>query len=167
MLQIVTKIIVHKSIISNLQNGRNSKRNSLTSRTRKIQKRYHQELEEGDVTHRAQFEYAWCLVRSNYNTDIQKGILLLEDLATRHAEGKRDYIYYLAIGNCKLKNYSLALKYCKAFLQLEPNNQQVASLEEYIKKKLEKESLMGAAIAGGAVLAIGGLVGLGFALAKK
>lgn len=48
---------------------------------------------------------------------------------TRHAEGNRDYIYYLAIGNARLKQYSLALKYCKAFLQIEPNNQQAISLE--------------------------------------
>lgn len=32
---------------------------------------------------------------------------------------------------------------------------------------MEKEGLKGMAIAGGAVLAIGGLVGLGIALAKK
>lgn len=25
-----------------------------------------------------QFEYAWCLVRSKYNDDIRKGIVLLE-----------------------------------------------------------------------------------------
>lgn len=54
---------------------------------------------------------------------------MLEDLATRHAEGKRDYIYYLAIGNARIKQYSVALKYCKAFLQIEPNNQQVLGLE--------------------------------------
>lgn len=59
----------------------------------------------------------------------------MEDLATRHAEGNRDYIYYLAIGNTRLKHYQVALKYCKAFLQVEPNNQQAIALEvnaEYI-----------------------------------
>lgn len=48
---------------------------------------------------------------------------------TRDADGKRDYIYYLAIGNARIKQYSLAMKFCKAFLQIEPNNQQVISLE--------------------------------------
>lgn len=58
-----------------------------------------------------------------------QGVLLLEELATRHAEGNRDYIYYLAIGNARLKQYSVALKYCKAFLQIEPHNQQAIGLE--------------------------------------
>lgn len=58
-----------------------------------------------------------------------QGIILLEDLTNRHAEGNRDYIYYLAIGNARLKNYSDSLKYIKAFLQVEPNNQQAKSLE--------------------------------------
>lgn len=55
--------------------------------------------------------------------------MLLEDLATRHSQGNRDYIYYLAIANARLKEYSIALKYCKAILQIEPNNQQAIALE--------------------------------------
>lgn len=54
---------------------------------------------------------------------------MLEDLAQKHSEGNRDYIYYLAIGNARIKNYSVALKFCKAFLQIEPNNQQAITLE--------------------------------------
>lgn len=54
---------------------------------------------------------------------------MLEDLSLRHAEGNRDYIYYLAIGNARLKNYTIALKYLRAFLQVEPNNMQVITLE--------------------------------------
>lgn len=120
---------------------------------------------------------------------------MLEELATRHAEGNRDYIYYLAIGNARLKHYSESLKYCKAFLQIEPNNQQAIGLEvkisqihttfaetttvpivhdkplyfaqEHIRKKMEKDTMTGVAVAGGAALVLGGLVGLGFALAKK
>ncbi|GAB0096807.1 Mitochondrial fission 1 protein [Sergentomyia squamirostris] len=133
----------------------------------KFEKRYQQELEEQNVTHKAQFEYAWCLVRSNYVADIKKGILLLEDLATRHPDGKRDYIYYLAIGHTRIKEYTVALKYVRSFLQIEPNNQQVISLEQIIKKKMEREGMIGVAVAGGAALVVGGLLGLGFALAKK
>ena len=32
------------------------------------------------VSSEAQFEYAWCLVRSKYPADIRKGVILLEDL---------------------------------------------------------------------------------------
>lgn len=133
----------------------------------KFEKNYRREVAEGNVTNQTQFEYAWCLVRSDFPADIKKGVLLLEELATRHAEGNRDYIYYLAIGNARLKQYSVALKFCKAFLQIEPNNQQAIGLEEHIRKKMEKETMAGVAVAGGAALVLGGLVGLGFALAKK
>ena len=37
---------------------------------------------------------------------------------------KRDYLYYLAVGNYKLKEYTLALKYIRALLQVEPGNRQ-------------------------------------------
>lgn len=56
------------------------------------------------VTQKAQFEYAWCLVRSKYSADIRKGILLLEDLYSKHGDSeKRDCLYYLAVGNARLK----------------------------------------------------------------
>lgn len=113
-----------------------------------------------------------------------QGILLLEDLAEKHAEGNRDYIYYLAIGYSRIKNYSTALKFCKAFLQIEPTNQQALTLEvsddsspflllvtalicfhsqEHIRNKKDKEAMAGAAVTGGAILVLGGLVGIGLA----
>lgn len=122
---------------------------------------------------------------------------MLEDLAQKHSEGNRDYIYYLAIGNARIKQYPLAMKFCKAFLQIEPNNQQaitlevksvkwlanfdvigccycninkmclICSVQEHIRKKMEKETMAGVAVAGGAALVLGGLVGLGFALASR
>lgn len=122
-----------------------------------------------------------------------QGIYLLEDLTQKHSQGNRDYIYYLAIGNARIKQYSIALKFCKAFLQIEPNNQQAITLEvtafwpghlscisndeissictlltqEHIRKKMEKETMAGVAVAGGAALVIGGLVGIGLALASR
>ena len=35
---------------------------------------------------------------------------------------KRNYLYYLAVGNTKLKEYATALKYIRALLQVEPCN---------------------------------------------
>nr|QBH73482.1 hypothetical protein [Brunneria borealis] len=134
---------------------------------RKFERVYHDQLHQGNVTPKAQFEYAWCLVRSRYAADIRKGIILLEDLFQKgNDEGKRDYLYYLAIGNARIKEYTKALQFVRAFLQIEPGNQQVQTLETLIKKRMEKEGLIGMAVAGGVVLALGGLVGLGLALAK-
>nr|QBH73495.1 hypothetical protein [Orthoderella ornata] len=134
---------------------------------RKFERVYHEQLHQEQVTPKAQFEYAWCLVRSRYAADIRKGIILLEDLFQKgNDEGKRDYLYYLAIGNARIKEYAKALQFVRAFLQIEPGNQQVQTLETLIKKRMEKEGLIGMAVAGGVVLALGGLVGLGLALTK-
>lgn len=59
--------------------------------------------------------------------------MLLEDLARTHPDGRRDYIYYLAFGNARIKEYSDGLKYCKAFLEIESTNEQVRSLQVGIK----------------------------------
>ncbi|KAJ9577023.1 hypothetical protein L9F63_006406 [Diploptera punctata] len=135
---------------------------------KKYERVYHDQLHKSQVTQKAQFEYAWCLVRSKYPADIRKGIILLEELYQNgSADGRRDYVYYLAIGNARLKEYTKALQYVRAFLQIEPGNQQVQNLETLIKKRMEKEGLLGMAMAGGVVLAIGGLVGLGLALSKS
>ncbi|XP_013109970.1 mitochondrial fission 1 protein isoform X1 [Stomoxys calcitrans] len=133
----------------------------------KFEKKYAHELElDGDVTIDTKFEYAFCLVRSRYTNDIRKGIMILEELARVHTEGRRDYIYYLAFGNTRIKNYSEGLKYCRAFLEIESNDQ-VKSLEEYIKKQSDKEMAKGIAVAGGAALVLGGILGLGIALSKN
>lgn len=72
----------------------------------------------------------------------------------------------MAFGHTRLKDYLTALKYCDAFLKIEPNNQQVIALQEYCQKQLHREGITGLAVAGGATLALGALVGLGYALAK-
>lgn len=74
------------------------------------------------MTPKAQFEYAWCLVRSKYPADIRKGIVLLQELYKSNEEGHRDYLYYLAIGNARIKEYSKALGYLKMFLSIEPGD---------------------------------------------
>lgn len=46
--------------------------------------------------------------------------MLLEDLYQTNESGQRDYIYYLAIGTARLKDYSKALGYARSFLSIEP-----------------------------------------------
>lgn len=70
----------------------------------KFERLYHEQLYSADVSQKAQFEYAWCLVRSKYSADIRKGILLLEDLYSKQSGSeRRDCLYYLAIGNARIK----------------------------------------------------------------
>lgn len=52
------------------------------------------------------FHYAWCLVRSKYPADIRKGLILLEQLIKHEAndeDAKRNYLYYMALGNSRIK----------------------------------------------------------------
>merc|ERR1711971_1121710 len=139
-----------------------------TEDLKKFEQKYHVELQHGKVSATSQFEYSWCLVRSRYPADIRKGIILLEDLfQNRDEANKRDYLYYLAIGNTKLKEYSTALKYVRALLQVEPGNRQAQELEAIVSRRLEKDGMVGMAVAGGAAVALGGLVGLGLAFAGR
>lgn len=55
--------------------------------------------------------------------------MLLRELFETHPEGKRDYLFYLAIGIARVKEYNKALHYVRAFLEIEPANQQVLALE--------------------------------------
>ncbi|XP_024947434.1 mitochondrial fission 1 protein [Cephus cinctus] len=134
----------------------------------KFERTYHEQLQTGNVTQKVQFEYAWCLVRSKYPADIRKGIILLEDLYNNHGDNeRRDCLYYLAIGNARLKEFSKALSYVRSFLQIEPGNQQVLHLETLITKKMEKDSLVGIAMASGVIIGIASILGLGIAMARK
>ena len=75
-------------------------------------------MQDGKPGSTTQFEYAWCLVRSKYPADIRKGLLLLEDLVkNREESGKQDFLFYLAVGNARIKEYNAALKYIRALLQ--------------------------------------------------
>ena len=54
---------------------------------------------------------------------------MLETLCKDDADNKRDYIYYLAIAYTRIKDYQTAQNYVRAFLEIEPNNQQVMLLD--------------------------------------
>lgn len=114
------------------------------------------------------FEYAWCLIRSKYTDDIKKGIVLLEELVQKASkDDSRDFLFYLAVANYRLKEYEKALKYIRTLLRNEPGNKQALDLEKLIDKALKKDGLVGMAIVGGIGLGVAGLAGLiGLAVSK-
>ncbi|BFZ25080.1 hypothetical protein BsWGS_28119 [Bradybaena similaris] len=136
---------------------------------KKFEALYNEQARRGHVSEKTQFDYAWCLIRSLYLADMQKGIALLEDLLRRAQEelGQRDYLFYIAVGYVRIKEYEKALKYTKAIFKIEPTNRQAEQLEKYIKKKMNKDGLIGMAIVGGAAVVVGGLVGATIAAIKK
>ncbi|KAM9836732.1 mitochondrial fission 1 protein [Aulostomus maculatus] len=134
----------------------------------KFEKKYNNELVKGAVSKETKFEYAWCLIRSKYSEDIKKGIALLEELVQKASKNdSRDFLFYLAVANYRLKEYEKALKYIRTLLGNEPGNKQALELEKLINKALKKDGLVGMAIVGGIGLGVAGLAGLiGLAVSK-
>ena len=59
---------------------------------------------DGVVSNQTRFEYGLALIRSRYTTDIMRGVHEFEDLcSTGDPNARRDYLYYLALANTKLK----------------------------------------------------------------
>ncbi|XP_018428021.1 PREDICTED: mitochondrial fission 1 protein [Nanorana parkeri] len=135
----------------------------------KFEKKYLAEVSSGSLSKSTQFEYAWCLIRSKYSADIQKGAGLLEDLLPKGGKDEqRDYLFYLSVAHYRLKEYEKALKYVRTLLQKEPKNTQAQDLEKVIEKKMQKDGLVGMAIVGGIAVGVAGLAGLiGLAVAKS
>ncbi|XP_023201875.1 mitochondrial fission 1 protein [Xiphophorus maculatus] len=135
---------------------------------KKFEKKYNNEQLKGSVSKETKFEYAWCLIRSKYTDDIKKGVLLLEELVHKSSkDDSRDYLFYLAVANYRLKEYEKALKFIRTLLRNEPGNKQALELEKLIDKALKKDGLVGMAIVGGIGLGVAGLAGLiGLAVSK-
>ncbi|KAJ6597369.1 Mitochondrial fission 1 protein [Pseudolycoriella hygida] len=133
----------------------------------KFEKQYNKELNDGYVYSKTQFEYGTGLVLSRYPADIKKGLVLLEDLMAKHPEGNRDYLYYLVIGNARIKNYLLATKFLNVFKEIEPANSQIKALEKVIRKKMDRDAMIGLAYTSGAALVLAGIIGGAMALVKK
>lgn len=122
----------------------------------------------GEAELRARFQYAYALLKSRHSQDMIHGITLMENLYyDGDTTARRDYLYYIAVGQTRLKRYNLALDCINHFLQFEPDNRQAKQLKAFINQKLTKDGLMGMAITGGAALVLGGLIGLGLSLAKR
>uniref|UniRef100_A0A8D0BL21 Mitochondrial fission 1 protein n=1 Tax=Salvator merianae TaxID=96440 RepID=A0A8D0BL21_SALMN len=135
----------------------------------RFEKKFNAELNAGGVSKGTKFEYAWCLVRSKYNEDIKRGVVLLEDLLPKgNKDEQRDYVFYLAVANYRLKEYEKALKYIRGLLKTEPTNTQALELEKLINKAMQKDGLVGMAIVGSVALGVAGLAGLiGLAVSKS
>ncbi|XP_038634435.1 mitochondrial fission 1 protein [Scyliorhinus canicula] len=134
----------------------------------KFERKYNAELEQGSLSKASQFEYAWCLICSKYNADIVKGVVILEEIyPAALKEEQRDYIFYLAVGNYRLKEYEKALKFIRTMLKNEPTNQQGLELEKLINKMMQRDGLLGMAIVGGAIVGMAGLIGLAVSKGKS
>ncbi|XP_072704687.1 mitochondrial fission 1 protein [Ciconia boyciana] len=134
-----------------------------------LERGYAEQQRGGAVSRRCQFEYAWGLVRSRYGQDVARGVALLQELMPKGTrEEQRDYIFYLALGNCRLREgYERALAHVERLLGAEPHNPQGLRLRRLIRDRMRRDGLLGAAIVGGVALGVAGLAGLlGLAISR-
>lgn len=79
---------------------------------------------------------------------------------------KNDILHYLAIGNVRVKEYPIALKYIQGLLQVEPCNWRAQLLENKIKGEMEEKGSVGMGILHRAAEVVRGLVSFGILLSK-
>ncbi|RUS14926.1 putative mitochondrial membrane fission protein [Jimgerdemannia flammicorona] len=120
-----------------------------------LKKQYAREGEY--VTVQTKFNYAWGLVKSRRSAETTDGVRLLTEIYTESPERRRECLYYLAVGNYKLANYTDARKYNEQLLALEPKNSQALALRRLIEDKVSREGVIGMAIVTG-IAAIGGVI---------
>jgi len=105
---------------------------------------YNKAKEANQLTDQNKFSFAYCLVRSKAKDDVRQGLTLLRELydSTTQDGAKRDYLYYLALGNARLSEYETALKFLDAILHIQPGNHQAKDLKEEITRRMTREGCM-------------------------
>ncbi|KAK6759207.1 hypothetical protein RB195_021058 [Necator americanus] len=128
---------------------------------------YETQCRRGSPSAIATFNYGTALIRST-KQDVTEGTNLLEKLLREEPDdvNKRDYVYFLAIANARLKNYDRALAYIDILLAAETHNRQASQLREIIEKRMKKDGLLGLAVIGGGALVLTGIVAALFSARK-
>ena len=117
---------------------------------------------------RTGFNYAWVLIRSNNKDSQVQGVKLLTHIyKTIESEKKKETLFFLSLGNFKLKKYELSLKYIDSLITAEEDlNSDTTSLRivrEKIKEEISRTA--GTAFVG---LTVGvGLLAAGLTVANK
>ncbi|XP_048146330.1 mitochondrial fission 1 protein [Corvus hawaiiensis] len=133
-----------------------------------LERRYAAERQQGALSRQCRFEYGWGLVRSRYREDIARGVALLAELLPETPpEEQRDVLFYLALGNYRLKEYERSLEHLERLLAAEPQNPQVLRLRSRVRSRLRRDGLVGAAIVGGVVMGVAGLLGVAISRATR
>ncbi|KAL6933129.1 uncharacterized protein HGUI_02091 [Hanseniaspora guilliermondii] len=129
-----------------------------------IKKAY--ELNEKD--NRSAFNYSWVLIRSaNKDQQIEGVNLLTHIYKTIEPEKKKEALFFLTLGNFKLKKYELSLKYIDSLINAEDDLHNDTSSLHIVREKIKEEisRTAGTAIVG---LTIGvGLLAAGLTVANK
>ncbi|KNE64921.1 hypothetical protein AMAG_10588 [Allomyces macrogynus ATCC 38327] len=101
------------------------------------------------------FNLAWGLVHSPSASDIAAGERLLLELHKTAPHLRRDVRYYLGLAAFKQAKFADARTYAEALLRDEPQNTQALALLDAVNQQVQRDGLIGMAIVGGAVAAVG------------
>ncbi|XBW37545.1 hypothetical protein QEN19_003125 [Hanseniaspora menglaensis] len=79
-----------------------------------------------------QFNYAWALIKSDSKELQMKGVRFLSTIFKSSPDKRKECLYFMSLGNYKLKNYELALKYLDALIlaEQEIGNKDLNKLDE-------------------------------------
>ncbi|VDM74643.1 unnamed protein product [Strongylus vulgaris] len=104
---------------------------------------YETQCRRGPPSAIATFNYGTALIRST-KQDVAEGINLLEKLLREEPDdvNKRDYVYFLALANARLRNYDRALAYIDILLAAETHNRQASQLRDIIEKRMQKGEIL-------------------------
>lgn len=131
---------------------------------------YEEQAKRGEPSAISTFNYAHALIRSSKD-NVRTGIFLLEGLLKRDITdgSKRDYVYYLAVANTRMKEYDRALTYLDVLLTAESDNRQAIALKELVNDRMKKESLFALGILGigGGLAVAAAAIGRSFMLFLK
>eukprot|EP00088_Acartia_fossae_P071795 TRINITY_DN9945_c0_g1_i1.p1 TRINITY_DN9945_c0_g1~~TRINITY_DN9945_c0_g1_i1.p1 ORF type:complete len:148 (+),score=14.07 TRINITY_DN9945_c0_g1_i1:141-584(+) len=116
-----------------------------------VEKKYHSEIRNGNLTTETKFHYAQKLVKSQYQADILKGIKILEDVLGKELHNiDVDEVYLsLALGYGRLGDFKNGLFY----LRLSSSScQGREELEAELLERLHRNGWIGVGIVAGATL---------------
>lgn len=95
---------------------------------------------------------SWALVHSKRESDVRRGIAMLEDQlrSQKQPDRVREVLYLLAVAWFRAGDYSRSLKLVEESLQENPNFRQGTSLKAMVEKKISSDGMIGIGIAAGA-----------------
>lgn len=116
-------------------------------------------------TVQSRFNYSWGLLKSNNDGNVKLGISILTDMFHDVPSRRSEFLYFLALGFFKLKQYRESKKYVDVLIAHSNKKEseiprEITQLQTKIDSELAKNSLIGLAIISGSVAAAAGALSL-------
>ncbi|GMM31439.1 Fis1 protein [Martiniozyma asiatica (nom. inval.)] len=112
-------------------------------------------------TVQSRFNYAWGLLKSKEDGNVKMGINILTEMFKNVPSRRREFLYFLALGCFKLKEYRDAKRYVDVLINHSKSdgegNSDVLLLKRMVDNELAKNSLIGFAIVSGGIAAAAGV----------